>query len=177
MVVVGLTWKWLYADDGLVNYGLSLVGLPKVGWLVNPDIALYAVMAVIIWKGLAYYMMMYIAHLQSVSQDLYEAATVDGANLWQRHWHVTLPHLRPAMAMVALISTIGSLKVFTEIYVMTRGGPVGATQTMVYYIFDQAFGNLDLGLATAAGLILMAILLVLSMIQMHWFGDREEAHS
>ena len=166
MVVVGIAWRWLYADDGLINWLLSLFHQSKVGWLVNPDIALYSVMIVIVWKGMAYYMMMYLAHLQSLSQELYEAAEIDGANIWQKHWHVTLPHLRPTMVMVAIISTIGSLKVFTEIYVMTRGGPVGATKTLVYYIYERAFENLDLGIASAAGIILMLILLAFSLLEM-----------
>jgi putative chitobiose transport system permease protein len=166
MVVVGIAWRWLYADDGLINWLLSLLNWPKVGWLVSPDIALYSVMIVVVWKGLAYYMMMYLAHLQSLSSELYEAAEIDGASLWQKHWHVTLPHLQPTMVMVAIISTIGSLKVFTEIYVMTRGGPVGATKTLVYYIYERAFENLDLGIASAAGIVLMLILLAFSLLEM-----------
>jgi putative chitobiose transport system permease protein len=177
MVIVGIAWKWLYAHDGLINYGLSFFGIPKINWLVNPDIALYAVMIVIIWKSLAYYMMMYLAHLQSIPQELYEAAEIDGASLWQKHWYVTVPHLRPTIAMVALISTIGCLKIFTEIYVMTRGGPVGSTQTMVYYIYQRAFENLDLGVASAAGLILMMILLVLSVIQIKYLQPVETPKS
>jgi putative chitobiose transport system permease protein len=173
IVVVGLTWRWMYADDGLINWFLSLLHLPKVGWLVNPDIALYSIMIVVVWKGLAYYMMMYLAHLQSLSQDLYEAADIDGASLWQKHWHVTLPHLRPTMVMVAIISTIGCLKIFGEVYVMTRGGPVGATKTLVYYIYERAFENLDLGLASAAGIVLMLILLVLSLVEMQ-LSHKEE---
>ncbi len=173
MVVVGIAWRWLYADDGLINWGLSLFHLPKVGWLVNPDIALYSVMIVVVWKGMAYYMMMYLAHLQSLSQDLYEAAELDGAGLWRKHWHVTLPHLRPTIVMVAIISTIGSLKVFTEIYVMTRGGPVGATKTLVYYIYERAFENLDLGIASAAGIVLMLLLLAFSLLEMK-FSPKED---
>lgn len=164
LVVAGIAWKWLYASDGLINYLLSQVGLPRVDWLVSPDWALLAVSIMVIWKGLAYYMMMYLSNLQSVSQELYEAAEIDGANMWQKHWHITLPHLHPVMAMVAIISTIGALKVFTEVYVMTRGGPVGSTETFVYYIYDQAFGQLNLGLASAAGFVLMLILLVFSLI-------------
>ena len=173
MVVVGIAWRWLYADDGLVNWFLSLFHIPKVGWLVNPDIALLSVMIVVVWKGMAYYMMMYLAHLQSLSQDLYEAADIDGAGPWRKHWYVTLPHLKPTMIMVAIISTIGSLKVFTEIYVMTRGGPVGATKTLVYYIYERAFENLDLGIASAAGIILMLILLVFSILEMQ-FSDKDD---
>lgn len=174
MVVVGITWRWLYADDGLINWFLSLLNLPRVGWLIDPDIALFSLMLVIVWKGVAYYMMMYLAHLQSLSQDLYEAAEIDGANLWQKHRHVTLPHLRPTMVMVAIISTIGSLKVFTEIYVMTRGGPVGSTKTLVYYIYERAFENLDLGLASAAGIILMLILLAFSILEMQ-FSHKDDS--
>lgn len=173
MVVVGIAWRWLYADDGLINWMLSLFHWPKVGWLVNPDIALYSVMIVIVWKGMAYYMMMYLAHLQSLSQELYEAAEIDGAGLWRKHWHITLPHLRPTIVMVAIISTIGSLKVFTEIYVMTRGGPVGATKTLVYYIYERAFENLDLGIASAAGIVLMLILLAFSLLEMK-FSPKED---
>ncbi len=169
MVVVGIAWKWLYAKDGLINYFLDGIGLPRVEWLVNPDIALYAVMVVVVWKGLAYYMMMYLAQLQSVPDELYDAAVIDGAGTLQKHWHVTLPHLRPTLLLVAVISTIGSLKVFTEIYVMTRGGPLGSTRTLVYYIYERAFENLDLGIASAAGLVLMVILLVLSLIQIRYF--------
>lgn len=168
MVVVGIAWKWLYAYDGLINYFLTLLNLPKVGWLVSPDIAVYAVMIVVIWKGLAYYMMMYLAHLQGIPQELYQAAEIDGANTWQKHWYVTLPSVWPTLVMVAIISTIGSLKIFTEIYVMTQGGPVGSTQTLVYYIYQRAFENLDLGVACAAGLVLMVILLVMSIIQMRF---------
>ncbi|MDX2084666.1 MAG: sugar ABC transporter permease [Candidatus Melainabacteria bacterium] len=175
MVVVGIAWKWLYAEQGLINYWLANLGFAPVDWLVNPDVALLAVMLVVIWKGLAYYMMMYLANLQTVSQDLYEAASIDGANLWQRHWFVTLPHLAPTMSMVALISTIGCLKVFTEMYVMTRGGPLGRTQTLVYYIYERAFEHLDLGVATAAGLVLMAILMVLSLLQVLLTGLGESS--
>ena len=170
MVVVGIAWKWLYAYDGLINYGLTLLGLPKTGWLVNPDIALWAVMLVIVWKGLAYYMMMYLAHLQSISQELYQAAEIDGASWFQKHWHITIPALWPTIIMVAIISTIGSLKVFTEIYVMTQGGPVGSTQTLVYQIYEQAFQSLDLGLASASGLVLMVILILMSLLQLR-FSD------
>ena len=171
LVVVGITWKFMLNSDGIVNYLFSLAGIPKIQWLVNPDIALYSVMIVVIWKGLAYYMMMYLANLQNASRDLYEAADIDGANLWQKHWYITVPYLRPTMAMVAIISTIGALKVFAEIYVMTGGGPVNATQTLVFYIYQRAFENLDLGIASAAGIILIVILIVLSLIQLRFSGE------
>jgi putative chitobiose transport system permease protein len=173
MVVAGLTWRWLLADDGLLNGLLAAFHLPKVAWLTDPDIVLYSIMLVIIWKGAAYYMMMYLAHLQNVSQDLYEAAILDGADNWKKHWHVTLPHLRPTMIMVAIISTIGTWKIFTEIYVMTRGGPAGGSKTLVYFLYERAFENLDLGIASAAGLILMGILIVFSIMEMVVSGKAE----
>jgi len=177
MVVAGLTWRWLLADDGLLNGFLALFHLPKVAWLTDPDIVLYSIMLVIIWKGAAYYMMMYLAHLQNVSQDLYEAAILDGADNWKKHWYVTLPHLRPTMIMVAIISTIGTWKIFTEIYVMTRGGPAGGSKTLVYFLYERAFENLDLGIASAAGLILMGILIVFSLIEMWVSGKAESLRS
>ncbi|MEB3286982.1 MAG: sugar ABC transporter permease [Vampirovibrionales bacterium] len=182
VVVVGITWKWLYQKDGILNYGFTLFGLEapealKSGWLLNPDVAIYAVMLVIVWKGLAYYMMMYLAHLQSLSRELYESADLDGAGWLERHWHVTLPHLRPTMVMVAIISTIGCLKIFAEIYVLTKGGPVGTTRTLVYFIYQRAFENLDLGIASAAGIVLMTILLVLSLIQLKYTGFGQTAEN
>jgi putative chitobiose transport system permease protein len=177
LVVAGIAWKWLYASDGLINYLLSYVGIPKIQWLVSPDIALYAVGLMVVWKGVGYYMMMYLSNLQSLSNELYEAADVDGANIFQKHWHITMPHLRPTMAMVGIISTIGALKVFTEIYVMTRGGPVGSTETFVYYIYDQAFGNLNLGMASAAGFVLMILIFTLSLINIKSFYLKAEAEA
>jgi putative chitobiose transport system permease protein len=162
LVVVGLAWKWLYARDGLINGLLGMLNIPPVDWLTHPDVALVAVSLVVVWKGLAYYMMMYIAHLQSLDTNLLEAARLDGASQWQQLCHVTVPHLRPMMAFVLVMSTIGTLKLFTEIYVLTGGGPLGSTQTWVYYLYEQAFGYLDLGLACAAGLLLMVVLLLVS---------------
>ncbi|MCA9798446.1 MAG: sugar ABC transporter permease [Cyanobacteria bacterium HKST-UBA06] len=174
LVVAGIAWKWLYASEGLFNYGLSLLGLPKVDWLIAPDVALFAVALMVVWKGLGYYMLMYLASLQSIPGTLYEAAEMDGASPVATHWHVTVPFLRPTMALVAIISTIGGLKVFTEIYVMTRGGPVGATETLVYYIYDQAFANLNLGTACAAGFLLMVVIFALSLIHIHTFYLKAE---
>ena len=112
-------------------------------------------------------MMMYLASLQSVNQELYDAACVDGANTWQRHWVVTLPHLRSTMSLVAIVTCIGLLKLFGEIYVLTQGGPVRSSTTLVYAIYEQSFGYLNLGFASAMGFILMLIILILSAIQFY----------
>jgi putative chitobiose transport system permease protein len=166
MVVVGLAWKWLLAGDGLINTALHGLGLPSVAWLVNPDIAIVSVMVVVVWKGLAYYMMLYLSQLQTLSAELYQAAAIDGANGWQKHWYVTLPHLRPTMGLIALMSIIGCLKLFPEVYVLTQGGPLGSTKPLVYWIYQQAFQHLNLGLASAGGLLLLVPLVGLSLLQL-----------
>lgn len=169
LVVAGIAWKWLYASDGALNYLISLVHLPHVGWLTDPKIALYSVIAVTIWKGIGYYMVIYLAALTAVPKDLYEAADIDGANEVQKHLAVTIPHLNPTIALVSIISSISAMKVFVEIYVMTEGGPMNASKTIVYYIYQRAFENLDLGYASAAGIILLIIVMILSIINMKFF--------
>jgi putative chitobiose transport system permease protein len=176
-VVAAILWKWLYAEKGLINFALTSVGLPAVDWLVSPDWVLLAIAIMIIWKGLGYYMMLYLASLQSVNQELYEAATVDGANAVQKHWAVTFPHLKSTMALVAIVSTIGLLKAFGEIYVLTKGGPVGSSMTLVYQIYETAFGLLDPGRASALGFVLMLILLALSSLQIYGVYLKDEARS
>ncbi len=163
IVVAGIAWKWLYADNGILNYLVSLFGIAKIGWLTDPNFALYSVIAVTVWKGLGYYMMIYLAALTSVPNDLYEAADIDGANLWQKHLAVTIPHLLPAIALVCIISSISAMKVFVEIYVMTQGGPLNSSMTVVYYIYQKAFENLDLGYASACGVVLMLIIMAISV--------------
>ncbi len=136
IVVAGIAWKWLYADNGILNYFISLFGLLKIGWLTDSRFALYSVIAVTVWKGLGYYMMIYLAALTTVPKELYEAADIDGANVLQKHLAVTLPHLLPAIALVAIISSISAMKVFVEIYIMTQGGPLSSSMTIVYYIYQ-----------------------------------------
>lgn len=172
LVVAGIAWKWLYASDGVLNYLMSLVHLSKIGWLTDPKYAIYSVMAVTIWKGLGYYMVIYLAALTSVPKDLYEAADIDGANEFRKHLAVTIPHLKPTIALVSIISTISAMKVFVEIYVMTQGGPMNSSKTIVYYIYQRAFENLDLGFASAAGVVLLVIIMILSIINMRFFEDK-----
>ncbi len=163
IVVAGIAWKWLYADNGILNYFISIFGLPKIGWLTDSRFALYSVIAVTVWKGLGYYMMIYLAALTTVPKELYEAADIDGANTLQKHLAVTLPHMLPAIALVAIISSISAMKVFVEIYIMTQGGPLSSSMTIVYYIYQRAFEHLDLGYASAAGVVLMIIIMIISV--------------
>lgn len=172
IVVAGIAWKWMYASGGILNYLGSLFHLAPINWLTDPNVAIYSVMAVTVWKGLGYYMVVYLAALTSVPQELYEAADIDGAGEFIKHLTVTVPHLKPTIALVSIISTISAMKVFVEIYVMTSGGPMNSTKTIVYYIYQRAFENLDLGYASAAGVVLLVVVMILSIINMKCFEDK-----
>lgn len=173
MVVAGLMWKWIFAENGMLNYVLmsALPGLLKapIPWLSQPETALAAVMAVTVWKGLGYYMVIYLAGLQTIPQDIYESAALDGATAWQQTTRLTIPLLLPSIAFVAIVSSISALKVFTEIFVMTKGGPLNATTTVVYHLYEQAFENLNMGYANAVGMVLFVIILIFSVINLRFF--------
>lgn len=166
MVVAGIAWKWLYADNGLLNQLLQMVKLPSVPWLTSPDLALFSVMVVTIWKGLGYYMVIYLAGLQSIPQELYEAAAIDGSDGIKKHWDITVPLMRPYLLLVAVISAISATKVFEEVYVMTRGGPNHSSETLVYYLYNKAFGELEMSYACTIGLVMFLIILGLSVIRL-----------
>ncbi len=163
--VVGLIWTWMYQQDGAVNAVLSALGLYKGGSLLNnPSTALYAVMFVTLWKGIGYYMVLYLAGLQSISPELEEAAVIDGASRAQVFWNITLPGLRPTILVCSLMSTISAIKVFEEIYVMTQGGPAGSTYTALFYTFSRAFGDFRYGLAAAGGIVIAVISILFGIL-------------
>ncbi len=167
MVVAGIAWKALYSSNGILNQLLKQVGFTEgIPWLTSPQWALWSVMVVTIWKGLGYYMVIYLAGLQSVPTELYEAAAIDGSDGWKKHWDITLPLMRPYIVLVGVISAISATKVFEEVYIMTQGGPRNSSKTVVYYIFERAFKDLDLNYACTMGLILFVIILVLSLINL-----------
>lgn len=168
MVVAGIAWKWLYAGNGLLNQLLKLVGISATGipWLTSPKLAIFSVMAVTIWKGLGYYMVIYLAGLQAISADLYEAAAIDGSDGIQKHWDITVPLMKPYLLLVAVISAISATKVFEEIYIMTQGGPRNSSKTIVYYLYEQAFGNLEMSYACTIGLVLFLVIFSLSIVNL-----------
>ncbi|MGA9381657.1 MAG: sugar ABC transporter permease [Phormidium sp.] len=166
MVVAGLAWKWLYAENGLLNQILKLIGFSQgIPWLTSPNWVLFSVMAVTIWKGLGYYMVIYLAALQSIPNDLYEAAAIDGSDGLKKHWDITVPLMKPYLFLVAVISAISATKVFEEVYIMTQGGPRNSSKTVVYYLYDQAFRNLEISYACTIGLVLFLIILTLSILR------------
>ena len=169
IVVVAIAFKWLYAPNGLLNFFVEKMGFGPVGWLSDPKISMISVAIVTIFKGVGYYMMIYLSALMSVPKELYEAAEVDGATGFKKHMLVTIPHIMPMIALVSTISSISALKVFVEIYVMTRGGPLDSTKTIVYYIYEKAFENLDLGLASAGAVILLFIVMGFSILNIFVF--------
>lgn len=164
IVVVAIAFKWLYATQGILNYFAELFKISPIDWLTSPDVAIWSVIIVTIYKGIGYYMMVYLSALIGAPKDLLEAAEVDGAGLIQKHLNVTIPYLMPTIALVVTVSTISALKVFAEIYVMTRGGPLDSTKTIVYYIYERAFENLDLSMASAASVVLLIIVMVFSAL-------------
>ena len=175
IVVAAIAFRWLYAETGLVNGWLSALLGPAftpIGFLTNPALALPAVMVVTLWKGLGYYMVIFLAGLQGIAQDLYEAAELDGSEGWRKHLDITLPLLRPYVTLVAVISAIAATKVFEEVYLMTQGGPADATRTLVYYVYDQAFAELEISYACTVGLALFVIVLLLSAVRFAFAGDR-----
>lgn len=173
IVVCAIAFKWLYAQEGILNYILSLLHINPIGWLTDTRFSLISVALVTIWKGIGYYMVIYLAALMSVPKELYEACEIDGASVWQKHLNVTIPHLMPTIALVSTISAISAMKVFAEIYVMTKGGPLNSSKTIVYYIYERAFENLDLGIASAMAVILLVIVLIMSSINIFCF-EREK---
>jgi len=168
MVVAGIAWRWLYAENGLLNQLLIGTGLRDIGipWLTSPSLALLSVMAVTVWKGLGYYMVIYLAGLQTIPLELYEAAAIDGSDGWRRHWDITFPLMRPYVVLVTVISAIAATKVFEEVFIMTQGGPRNSSKTIVYYVYEQAFQNLEMNYACAIGLVLFLIILGLSLVRL-----------
>lgn len=166
-VAVSLIWSYLYNSNyGLFNAVLSLLRLPQHRFLDSPAEALPSVIAVGIWQAVGYYMVLFLAGLQGIPQEYYDAASVDGANTWRSFRHVTLPLLQPTILFVLVVNTISTLQVFDVIYVMTGGGPVNSTYTGVVYMYDTAFKFLRMGRATAMSFLLFAIILVITLIQL-----------
>jgi putative chitobiose transport system permease protein len=166
IVVAGIAWKWLYADNGLLNQLLRLIGLPSVPWLTDPNLAIFSVMAVTVWKGLGYYMVIYLAGLQSIPADLYEAAAIDGSDGFRKHWDITLPLMKPYLMLVGVISAISATKVFEEVYIMTQGGPLNSSKTIVYYVYEKAFSKLEISYACTIGLVMFLMILMLSIVRL-----------
>ncbi|WP_336990647.1 sugar ABC transporter permease [Bacillus infantis] len=175
MVVAALMWKMLYSQNGVIAELLAKIGLfdSPTNLLVQSSTALTAVAAITIWKGLGYYMIIYLAGLQSIPKDVYESASIDGASVWQQFTRITVPMLTPSITLVSVMTIIAGMKVFEEIALTTGGGPAGATTTLVMYIYAK-FNSLDVSIASAAGLVLLVMAIGASLLQMKLTSKRED---
>jgi len=164
--VIGMVWVWLLDTQfGLVNQYLGLVGIAPVPWLTSVEWALVGVSIASIWWDLGLAFVIFLAALQEVPRDLHEAAAIDGAGRLRQFWHVTLPHLRPAISMVVTLQLIASLRIFSQVYVMTNGAPNGASQSVIHYVYQTAIVQYRLGYASAVSMLLFALILVLTILQ------------
>jgi multiple sugar transport system permease protein len=159
LAVTGLFWRVLYEPHGAVNGALGVVGLGGVErqWLADPDTALYAVLVAAVWRQVGYVMVLYLAGLKGCDPQLDDAGQVDGANAWQRFWHITMPQLKGVNAVVFAVTVIDSLRTFDIVWAMTRGGPYHSTELLSTYMFEQAFTFLNLGKASALAVVIFAL--------------------
>jgi len=165
-VAVAMVFSWIYHPEfGLLNSLLRLVGISGPNWLGDPRFALSALMIMSIWKGLGYQVVIYLAGISAIPKDIYEAANLEGAGAWHRFWYITVPLLKPTTAFLAVTGVIGSFQVFTAVYTMTEGGPLRSTDVVVYHIFKSAFERFHLGYASAQALVLFAIILGATLLQ------------
>lgn len=163
-LVTVFLWRYLYTPDGgLLNGLLSLVGIGKQPWLQSPSTAIQSLVVVTTWANAGGTMLIYLAALQSIPTELYEAAELDGASIWRRIWHITLPQIRAVMLIMLILQIIATAQIFTEPFTLTNGGPVNATTTVMLLIYNYAFQNADLGTASALSVILFLVLVTFSL--------------
>lgn len=169
LVSVAIVWRYLYHPHyGLLNWGLGLVGIAPVDWLGDPRWAMPAIILLAVWKNFGYNMLIFVAGLQVIPQELYEAAAIDGAGAWRRFRHITLPGLAPTFLFISVTTLIGFFQVFAEPYVMTQGGPLGATRSLVLYMYEEGFRWWRMGLSSAVAVLLLLITLAGTLVQLRW---------
>ena len=173
LVAVAIVWRYLlHPQYGLIDWGLGRLGLPAVDWLGDPHWAIPAIILLTIWKNFGYNMLIFIAGLQSIPDELYEAAELDGAGTWTRFTHITLPSLAPTFLFVGVMTMLGQFQIFSEPYVMTQGGPLKATTTVVLLMYEQGFRWWRMGLAAAIAFVLFVIMLIGTVLQMRLQRER-----
>jgi len=178
-IAVGIAWRLMWERNGIINGLLLSWGLLKepIQWLAEPAFTLPIAMALTTWLGVGYYMMIFLAGLQNIPEELYDAAVIDGCNTWQKHWFVSIPGLRPQITFVAVISSLAALQVFNEIFTLTGGlgGILNSGVTMVFYLWRKAFRLNQAGMASAIAMVLLAITLAFSILNMRLLERRTEA--
>lgn len=170
---IGLVWAYIFDPVyGLMRVFLNLFGIASPDWLVDTSWAMPAIIIVYLWKNVGYSAVIYLAGLQSIPRELYEAATVDGAGAWESFWHITVPQLSPVTFFITVTTILFSLQAFDIIAVMTEGGPVNATTTLVWYLYQQGFVAFRAGISAAVGMLLFVIMLVITILQMRYAQRR-----
>ena len=174
IVAVSVVWKFLYRDNGgLFNTVLGWVGIDGPGWLDSTTLSLPSLVLMAVWRNFGTLMVIFLAGLQTIPQEVNEAAEVDGASGWSRFRHITLPMLRPTLLFGAVITGLGYLQFFEEAFVMTKGGPLDSTRSVTYFTFDQ-FGFGNYGYAAAASYLLFLAVVLLTWVQFRWLGERDD---
>jgi multiple sugar transport system permease protein len=171
LVASGLGFRWLFQTEGPVNALLQSIGIPEIPWLGDTFWAMPVLILLSIWKQLGFNMVVFIAGLQAIPPSRYEAAELDGANAWQQFWYITLPGLRPTLIFAIVTTVIFTLRSFEQVYVITGGGPVNSTNLLVYYIYQEAFGQFDFGYAAAAATVLLAVTLLMVYLQLRTWAE------
>ncbi len=165
-VVVTILWQQLLGfDSGLINRMFIALGINKVGWLVNPDVAIYSIAVMATWKNVGLYVILFLVGLQTVPPQYYEAAKMEGATRWQQFYHITLPMINPTIFMVVILSTIGGFNLFIEPYIMTGGGPLNSTLSAVLYIYKQAFQYYNMGYSATLGFFYAIMIMSVVVLQ------------
>ncbi|MBA4378007.1 MAG: sugar ABC transporter permease [Gemmatimonas sp.] len=173
LVSVAIIWRYLYHPRyGLLNHVLGLVGVGPIDWLGDPHWAMPAIVLLAVWKNFGYNMLIFVAGLQAVPAELYEAAAIDGAGGWQRFRHITLPGLAPTFLFVGVTTMIGYFQVFAEPYVMTQGGPLGSTRSVVLFMYEEGFRWWRIGTASATAVVLLLITLAGALLQFRLQKER-----
>lgn len=173
MVSVAILWMWLMDPQyGLLNGILEFVGLPTLQWLRDTQTSLFSLILVAVWKQVGFYSLILLAGLQSIPKEIYEAADLDKTPIWRSFYKITLPMLSPTLFFLTIIGTINSFQVFETITIMTQGGPVNSTNTLVFYIYENGFNYFKIGYASAAGVVLLVIIAVLTMLHFKFLERR-----
>jgi multiple sugar transport system permease protein len=171
-VAVALVWQWLYNPEfGPINYVLDLVGIKGPAWIASPQWAMPALVLMSVWQVIGYNMVIYLAGLQGIPEEFYEAAAIDGATRLRQFFHITVPLISPTTFFILIVSIIGSLQVFEQTYILTDGGPAYATLTIAFYIYQQAFQFFKMGFGAALSYVLFVIILLLTLVQF-WVQKR-----
>ncbi|UOF92377.1 sugar ABC transporter permease [Fodinisporobacter ferrooxydans] len=172
--VVGVIWNWLYDTHfGLLNYYLGVFGIKPIPWLTDPRWAMIAISITTFWWLVGYNMIIFLAGLQEIPAEIYEAATIDGANSFNKFIRITIPLLKPSIFVVIMLTLISCIQVFDQVYVMTGGGPDNSTMTIVQYLYVQAFQNYNLGYGAAIGVVIFLFLAIIGLLQMYVTRERK----